>query len=480
MYKTDRRTMMKVLGLGGLASSIPCAFGAKHKPNVLFLAVDDLRPQLHCYGQKDMISPNMDKLAAEGILFANSFCNVPVCGASRASLLTGVRPTPTRFLGYDTWKNEHLPDYNSLPMHFKNNGYHTISNGKVYHHNTDDLHAWSEPPWRPKGDWVAQGYLNKENQEIAQADNGKRGPAWENMDVEDNAYPDGKIADKAISDLERLAKMDAPFFLATGFLKPHLPFNAPKKYWDMYDHDKINLADNPFKPKDAPDLSIHQWGELRHYYGIPAKGSLTDEQARMMIHGYYACVSYTDAQIGRVLDALERLGLKDNTIVILWGDHGWNLGEHGLWCKHCNYRTSLKTPMIISAPGVAGGKTTQGLTEFVDIYPTLCALAGVAIPEHLDGKNLVPLMKNPEMKWSEAVYSRYFKGESITTERYCYTEYRDAKRNLLGRMLYDHENDPKENVNISERPENQKLVAELSQRLQQGQISKVKFEPKKQ
>ncbi len=464
-----RRDFLKTLGQGALALALPGMLSAAEmptrEPNVLFIAVDDLRPQLGCYGHERMISPNIDRLAADGVVFNRAYCQSPVCGASRASLLSGIRATRDRsFNGYLHHADKDWGAPLSLPKHFRNHGYHTISNGKIYHHRDDGAGSWSEPAWGPKGQWAGRGYLVQANQETALARKGL-GPAYECADVDDSAYPDGKTADKAISDLSRLAKMDQPFFLAVGFMKPHLPFNAPKKYWDLYDARKIELADNPYRPKDAPDAAIHNWGELRAYHEIPEKGPLSEEMARTLIHGYYACTSYTDAQIGRVLGELDRLGVADNTIVVLWGDHGWNLGEHTLWCKHCHFQTSLIAPLIVRIPWLKGGIRTDGLTEFVDIYPSLCELAGLPVPEHTEGRSFVPLVKEPNRAWKEAVYSRFHSGDSVRTERYCYTEWTGKDGRMYARMLYDQKLDPDENVNISERPENAQLVKELAERL---------------
>lgn len=472
--KLNRRNALKNLMFTTATFALPAISMGKEskKPNVLFIAVDDLRPQLGCYGHKQMHSPNIDKLAGQGIQFNRSFCNVPVCGASRASLMTGSRPTRDRFLGYSTWAEKDLPGVTSLPEHFKKHGYHTISNGKIFHHTNDCREGWSEDPWRPRneeGNW--RDYQLEENKQIADESSNGRGPAYEKADVPDEAYFDGKIMKKSVSDLRRLAKKDEPFFLAVGFLKPHLPFNAPSKYWDLYDRDKIDMADNPFRPKNAPDAAMHNWGELRNYYDIPSKGSLSDEKARTLVHGYYACVSYTDAMIGKLMDELDALNLSDNTIIILWGDHGWNLREHGLWCKHCNFKTSLQAPILVRAPGMKEGIQTDALTEFVDIYPSLCELCELPLPEHLDGKSFVPLMKNPDQEWKKAVFSRYYAGDSVKTDRYLYTEWRDKKGDVYARMLYDHKNDPKENVNIAENPENKALVSRLSNLLKK-QIQK--------
>jgi len=472
----SRREFIRLAGLGTAAVPFHRPLFAADgngrsgkKPNILFIAVDDLRPQLGCYGQTQMISPNIDRLAAEGVIFKRSFCSVPVCGASRASLLSGVRPTRDRFLHWYTRVDEDLPGALTLPEYFRQNGYHTISIGKVYHHPDDDENGWNEPPYRLPAEYR---YLIEENIRIDKANReagqGRRGPAWEAVDVDDGKYPDGTYAEKAISDLKRLKELNQPFFLAVGFVRPHLPFNSPQKYWDLYRREYINLADNPFRPRGAPDAALHNWGELRHYADIPQAGPLPDGMALTLIHGYYASVSYVDAQIGRLLNELEHLGLADDTIVVLWGDHGWQLGEHGLWCKHCNFQTSLHAPLIIRAPGIHGGKTTEGLTEFVDIYPSLCELCGLELPAGLEGTSFVPLLKDPGRPWKKAIFSRYHDGDSIRTRRYLYTEWKNDEGEVYARMLYDHDLDPKENINISERPENRELVERLSGMLRKG------------
>ena len=304
------------------------------RPNVLLIAVDDLRPELGCYGQQQFHSPHIDRLAESGVLFERAYCMVPTCGASRASMMTGVRPARHRFVSYLAWAEKDAPGITTLNTQFKQNGYYTVSLGKVFHHPEDNQQGWSEPAWRPKG---VPWYRLPENQALHEQrqkqGSRKRGPAWESADVADNAYADGLLAERAITDLNRLARKDEPFFLAVGFMKPHLPFIAPRRYWDLHDHEQVHLPENYHVPKDAPSESIHSSGELRAYAGIPAKGPVSDETARNLIHGYHACVSYTDAQIGKLLDELDRLHLSDETIVVLWGDHGWNLGEHTLWVQ---------------------------------------------------------------------------------------------------------------------------------------------------
>ena len=431
-------------------------------PNVLFIIIDDLRPQLGCYGQNKMITPNIDRIASEGVIFSRSYCQFPACGASRASLFTGIRPTKDRFVNYYTYAEKDAPNAVTLGEHFRKSGYHTVANGKVFHHNDDSTQSWSEPHYQPDGHW--RDYLLEENIKLEKDGSG---PAYECADVTDSAYKDGRTVDKSIEDLKRLSKTDKPFFLTVGIVKPHLPFNAPQKYWEMYPLEKIDLADNPFRAKDAPDAAFHNWGELRGYDGIPKKGQMPDEKARKLIQGYYACTTYADAQIGRLLDTLEDLGIKDNTAVVLLGDHGWNLGEHTLWAKHCNFDTSLRTPLMFSVPGMQKNKTSDSLVEFIDVFPTLCDLAGLNKPDQLHGNSLVPILKNPEVKVKDAVFSRYHDGESVRTERYLYTEWLNEKGQRHSRMLYDHKTDPDENINIAEEPENTVIVSELSKRLAQ-------------
>jgi len=440
------------------------------KPNVLFIAVDDLRPELGCYGQTQIHSPNIDKLAESGLTFNRAYCNIPVCGATRASILSGIRPNRNRFVNFDCWQDKEVPGVVSLPMHFKNNGYTTISLGKVYHHITDGKGSWSETPWFPQGDWKGwQAYVLPESHqqiETGAAVGGINGPSFESPEAPDHIYPDGMIAAEAILQLQNFKNTEQPFFLAVGFLKPHLPFNAPKKYWDLYDFDKIELPENMQKPKDAPDECMHNFGELRNYTDVPDQGPMEKEFMRKLIHGYYACVSYTDAQIGKVLDELERLGLAENTIVILWGDHGWNLGDHGLWCKHCNFEKVLHTPVILRVPQKPKNLKTDALIEYVDIYPSVCELAGLSKPFHLQGKSFAPLTENPKLPWKEEVYSRWIRGETIVTKTHTYTEWlSDTDGKTYSRMLYDLQSDPEETVNISEIAKNKILVQQLSEKL---------------
>lgn len=438
------------------------------KPNVLFIAVDDLRPELGAYGATHIQSPHMDALAEEGMLFERAYCNVPVCGSSRASLLSGIRPGWHHFGGpYDTYLQKDYPGIPSLPMHFKNNGYQTVSLGKIYHHSDDDSLAW-HASWRPTSyngsGW--RDYVTEENIALTKKAKGARGMPWERVDVPDTAYYDGRIASKAIEEMQRLNTKGKPFFLAVGFLKPHLPFNAPEKYWQLYDSMQIALPANYQRPATTPEQAYHKFGELRHYSSVPEKGPVSEKMAKQLIQGYYACVSYTDAQIGRLMEALKANGLAENTIVILWGDHGWNLGDHKLWCKHCNFASSLHTPVLLKAPGYPGGQRTGTIVEYVDIYPTLADLAGLPLPAHLQGESMQPLLEGKNREKDYAI-SKYYNALTLVKGELFYTEFINKKDEIKARMLFDHSTDPLELENLAEKPENSAKVAELSQFLRQ-------------
>jgi arylsulfatase A-like enzyme len=429
-------------------------------PNVLFIAVDDLRPELNCFGASHIQSPHIDQLAAEGMIFTEAHCNIPVCGASRASVLTGARPTRFRYLDYRTRAEDENPGVLSLPKHFKNNGYFTISNGKIFHHRNDLADSWNEI-WAPSPSLAPGDFLTPDNAALANRE-GLRGPTYESADVQDSAYRDGKIALKTIRDLRRLKDMDQPFFLACGFMKPHLPFNAPSRYWNLYDRSSIKLPENMTAAENAPAVAQHNSEELRKYWDIPREGPVSDSLARTLIHGYYACVSYVDQMIGMVLNELKALDLEKNTIVILWGDHGYNLMEHGLWNKHSNYRTSLRSVLMLKVPGKTHGAASDAMVEFVDIYPTLCDLADLDLPGHLEGESLVPLVYDPNGEWKKYVISKWFDGLTIKTGDYAYTEWSKSDTAVYARMLFDHQNDKAENINISENQEAKAIIDELS------------------
>ncbi|MBN2513774.1 MAG: sulfatase [Sedimentisphaerales bacterium] len=436
---------------------------SNRKPNILFIAVDDLRTQLGCYGHDETLSPNIDNLASEGVLFERAYCQMPACGPSRASLMTGIRPENNRF---KSWRaDQGAPEAVPLNQHFKSHGYQTVCNGKIFHSKTDSASGWSQAPWRVydydtqgRGDWGAVHFnkiwLDPDSQKHRSQTG--RGPYHEKADLPDDAYEDGQVLNKSIEDMRGLSKSDKPFFLACGFHRPHLPFNAPKKYYDLYDPSTIELADNRYglahKPEDCRNSNeitrysrIDGWPDREHFH----------RQAR---HAYYACVSYVDALIGRLLNELKTLGLDDNTIVVLWGDHGWLLGEHHFWGKHNTLNETLRVPLIIRAPGYQKNARTRALVELVDLYPTLCELAGLARPDshQLEGRSVVPLLRSCHIEWKEAVFSEWAGGKAVKTDRYLYTEWANDKN-----MLFDHHLDPFENTNIAGKPENAELIKRL-------------------
>jgi len=437
------------------------------RPNILFIMVDDLRPQFGAFGRTGMVTPALDRLAAEGVVFKRAFVNVPVCGASRASLMTGLRPTSTRFVNYLARADEDAPGIATLPAHLKGAGYTTLSLGKVLHVEADSAAAWSRLPWRPGQDEAVlaatspRNYLDPVNIEMDRDEDSDRGAPFERMDVPDSAYFDGMIAEQAIRELGVLSESNTPFFLAVGFMKPHLPFNAPARYWDLYDPAAISLAAFDQMPTDAPKEAKHNWGELRNYRGVPeAPEPVSTEMARKLRHGYYAATSYADSQLGKLLLALDDLKLADNTIVVLIGDHGWSLGEHGLWCKHSPFDVATHTPLIIRAPGTAPGNA-DGLVEFIDIYPTILAMTGTPPPGHLQGTSMLDMLKDPASPGKMAVFPRWKMAENIRTDRYSYTEFRTKDGKPISHMLYDSVNDPDETVNLADKPEHAEDVSRL-------------------
>lgn len=435
---------------------------ASVKKNVLFIMVDDLRPELGVYGANYIVSPHIDKLAKNGVAFNRAYCNVPVCGASRSSLISGLRPTNNRFLTFDASMKDEVPNVLTVIDHFNNLGYTTVSNGKITHHKNDIQGKWNEE-WTPiSKDW--RNYLTEENNQLIK--NGKHGNAYEKADVQDDAYYDGQIAAKSIEDLKKLKSEGNPFFLAVGFLKPHLPFNAPKKYWDLYNENQIKLPDNYVFPTSAPEIANHNWGELRYYNGIPQDGPVTDEMAKKLIHAYYASVSFIDAQVGKVVQALDDLGLRESTSIILVGDHGWSLAEHGLWAKHSNFHVALQIPLIISDASLPKGKKTESIAEMVDLYPTICDLARVSTPKHVDGTSLKQAANNPKKIYKSQALARWQKGETLIANNYFYTEWiKDEK--TIAKMLYDHNIDPNENRNLAVEEAFKPLVDSLRNMLHQ-------------
>jgi len=416
------------------------------RPNVLFIAIDDLRPTLGCYGDPVAKTPHIDQLAADSRVFLAAYVQQAVCGPSRTAVLTGRLPDNNR-----VWHNRHRfrdnrPDTVTLPQLFKQHGYHARSIGKVGSgdEREEDPESWSVPPVLRIPGW--KGTLARGGEP------GRKAAPAESPDVDDDAYIDGQIARLAIGALESAARHEhgaGPFFLAVGFMKPHLPFNAPRRYWDLYDPATIPLPDAT-RTVSAPDLAYPDHRELGGYQGVPKNEQLTPEQARHLRHGYYACASYADAQVGRVLAALERLGLADDTIVVLWGDHGYSLGEADHWCKATNFERDTRAPLMMRVPGqVAAGGTAQGLVEYVDIYPTLAELAGLEPPADLDGRSLVPMIRNPDAPGRDYALSQYVRpwkardpdvmGYSIRGPTHRYTRWVHwADKTLVAEEFYDY------------------------------------------
>jgi len=510
------------------------------KPNILFIAVDDLRPELGCYGAEIVRSPNLDRLAGDGMRFGRAYCQQAICGPSRASLMTGARPETIRVIENEAYFRQTNPGIVTLPQHFVAHGYEAVYCGKIFHGQmTDDEHSWSrKPAWNRVGVKRPQqpgGYALAENQQLwrknqeamlakygAEGSGGLiHGPAFECADVADHEYQDGFNTRLAIATLkDHLEKVpDKPFFLGLGFHKPHLDFNAPKRYWDLYDREKIRLATQTRPPEGGAAIGLHESFELRVRHGIPKSGPIPDDLARTLLHAYYACVSYVDAQIGLMLQALEEAGIRENTIIVVWGDHGWHLGDMGVWGKATNYEIATRVPLIVWTPDMkARGKATGAIVELLDLYPTLCELAGVPIPGHCEGRSFVPLLDDPGLEgkgfaisqfpspalrewaanplspgmrqtffgplieqvedrikaqqgdaWDRDLFENHQMGYALRTDRYrlvAWRDRRDANAEPFLEELYDHEKDPNETVNVaSQHPE---LVAQLTARLRTG------------
>ncbi len=424
-----------------------CALGcaAARPPNVLFIAVDDLRPELGVYGRPEVRSPHIDRLGREGVVFEHAYAQQAVCSPSRTSLLTGLRPDATRVYDLETHFRETVGCTVTLPQYFKQHGYHTEWYGKLFHARLLDDPSWTQQGERLEPDDNWRAYAVEENKRMG------AGPPYENADVADDTYPDGKIANRGIEALRRIARW--PFFLALGFYKPHLPFTAPKRYWDLYDPSAIALPARGQPPDGAPRFASSGWGELRSYAGVPREGPVSPELARTLIHGYRAAVSYTDAQVGRVLAELDRLGLRDQTIVVLWGDHGWKLGEYGQWAKHTNFELDTRVPLLVRAPGVQPARTAA-LVELVDLYPTLVELAGLPAAAHLQGTSLVPLLREPARPWKVAALSQYprpgLMGRSMRTEHHRFTRWESPDGAATAYELYDQRTDAVADTNLAD------------------------------
>ena len=457
--------------LTGAALISPLAVG---KPNVLLILVDDLKPALGCYGDSAARTPSMDALARRGMRFDLAYCNQAVCAPSRFTLMLGAHSPSTGLYGLGSHLRKTWPDAVTLPQHFAKHGYRTESLGKVFHighGNNGDPKSFGVPHFHdkvieyldPKS--TDGGKLTREealftNQKLGQIRSLPRGAAFEAPVAKDADYADGRVAAETIRRLEaakaRRAKDGTPFFITAGFVRPHLPFSAPKKYWDMFDPAKLPMPKNEVFPKGAPQVALKRGGEIAAYKPVPTSGQVGEALKRELIHGYYASTSYADAQIGKVTAALDRLGLAKNTIIVLWGDHGWHLGDLSIWTKHTNFEQANRIPILIIAPGVAKpDSATRQLTETVDLFPTLAELAGLPTPkgpQPIDGKSLVSVLQNPEARVRDHAFHAYPRrklGRAIRTERYRLVEWKNHTKpdNEVEYELYDYQSDPHETQN---------------------------------
>ena len=487
---------------GAAILGLSASLWASPKPNILFIAIDDLKPTIGAYGS-EVPTPAMDEIAAKGTTFMNAHCQQAICGPSRASVMTGKYPDFTQVWDLKTKIRDIHPNIVTLTQYFIKYGYHAAGVGKIFDPRSVDKGAdsasWSErftQTWHLKynakiGKPIGH-YHNPKSKSLSKGDkNSNWGavnkklfannawPAVEALDVPDDAYDDGAIATHAVKSLANLAKKKPPFFLAVGFKKPHLPFVAPEKYWDLIDPENISLESYQKKPQGAPNYAIHDFSELRSYNGIPTEGPVDPDTQRNLIHGYYACVAYIDAQIGKILDQLKKQGLEKNTVIVLWGDHGWHLGDHGLWCKHTNYEQATRVPLIVSIPD-GFRQVTSMPTELVDLFPTLCALSNLPIPDYIDGINLAPLIRgtdtfvNPR-SFAMSQFPRGKKmGYALRDKRYRFVAWFDTGGKgasqsdvIESSELYDYTADPHEQRNLVKDAQYQIIAKEFSEKILQ-------------
>ena len=493
------------------ASCTPKQSGTPEKPNVLFISIDDLRPELGCYGVDEIQTPHLDKFATKGVTFTRAYCQTAACAPSRASIMTGLRPDSTRVWHLKDKFRQTIPDVLTMPQYFHKHGYYTVSMGKIFHNHMPDSISFDEPDLRPE-EYRTKDMIDRDPESFyydeaikeelrqvrdqrlkknpnAYAGGWGYGRAFEIADCEDHELYDGAQTDLAIETMKRLKEKEQPFFLALGYYRPHLPFVAPRKYWELYDRDKLSLAPNPFLPKNSPVMAMNSSYELSGCYDMkdvhhPSVKKQPEEMARKLKHGYYASVSYVDACVGKLLKGLDDLGLAENTIVVVWGDHGWKLGEHGSWCKQTNYNIDTRVPLLIYAPGIKGkGQKCDRLVELLDLFPTIGDLAGIEVESYLQGTSMVPLLNNPNLEWKEMAFSQFhrrpkvtpdggrYMGYSMTTDSYHLVEWyvwdddKGMRKEFMARELYNHRIDPEESENIAGYPENRDLVLRLSEKL---------------
>jgi iduronate 2-sulfatase len=532
-----KRNMIRPLLLLSLLVGFACPSQAADRPNIVFIAVDDLRPELGCYGSEIAITPNLDRLADDGLLFNRAYCQQAICRPSRASLMTGTRPETTGLFHNYVALRDLQPDILTLPQHFIANGYEAAYVGKIFHNgDTDDDRSWSREAakWlgpdieRPSGPYrLAENVeLRKKNFDEMFAKYGEAarqglasGPAFEKADVPDHAYIDGYNTLRAIKTMKQMAGGQKPFFLGMGYHLPHLNWCAPKKYWDLYDPSRIPLIADGAAPVDGAAMGLHASFELRTRSNIPKYGPIERDLARTLKHAYLASTSYVDAQIGLLLKAVDQAGMRENTIIIVWGDHGWHLGDMGVWGKATNYEIATRVPLMIWTPTMkVRGAKTNALVELVDMFPTLCDLAEIAKPSHLEGHSFAPLLDDANRPWKQAVFSQYpnpalrewaanplsqgmretwfgpliqdverriidqhgsrwnrelfeqhLMGYTMRTDRYrlvLWRDRRDPQAEPIYVELFDHHVDPRETTNIAGK--NPELVAELTEQLNTG------------
>lgn len=443
------------------------------KPNVLLILVDDLKPAIGCYGDQHAKTPNIDRLISRGMRFDMAYCNQAVCAPSRFTLMLGSHSTSTGLYGLGSQLRDLVPNAVTMPQYFERHGYRTESLGKVFHighGNNGDPGSFSVPHFKDKvieyldPNSTEGGKLTREealftNQKLGQIRSLPRGAAFEHPVAADDEYADGRVAAETINRLraarQRREKDGTPFFIAAGFVRPHLPFSAPRRYWDMFDPATLPMPDIQRHPKAAPRVAQKRGGEITAYNPVPAQGEMGVELKRKLIHGYYASTAYVDAQIGKVINELDRLELQGNTIVVLWGDHGFHLGDLGIWTKHTNYEQATRIPIAIVAPGVKAGSSTKQLAESVDIYPTLAELAGLpkpSGPQPIDGRSLVPVLNDPDVRVRDHAFHAYPKaklGRAVRTERYRLVEWKNLGDRDAVYELYDYSLHQIERVNIA-------------------------------
>ena len=474
--KKTRRKLSGILLLTLFALVNSPKHGLTAPPNILFIAVDDLRVDLGCYGSPDVKTPNIDRLAKRSLLFERAYCQQAVCNPSRASLMTGRRPDSLRIWNLPTHFREHAPNAVSLPQCFKQHGYFTQGIGKLFHNWRQQIKgdpaAWSVPE---------EMHFNTHSADTAIVDgeiplSSTSVPMTECRDLPDEAYFDGRIAKKAVAAIGSLARQQQPFFLGVGFWKPHLPFNAPKKYWDLFERSELTIVERRMPPENAPEIALHNGRELINRL----KRRPTTSDVYTLRHGYVAAIAYLDAQIGKVLNALASSDAADSTIIVFWSDHGFHLGEHDLWCKTSNFELDARVPLMISVPGMkTAGQTTNEIVELLDIYPTLAELADLTPPDGLEGDSLAPLLRG-EFRKSQQKHANaftqhprpaYYKGTlpevmgySMRTDGYRYTEWRNMKTaDVVATELYNHTTDAAEERNVV--AESHGLVAKFRQQL---------------